>query len=495
MNIVKLQNDLRSVPDNALIGYVQNPQGQVPSYLALAELNRRKEIRDSAPAQQAQAPTQSIADQMVGEGVAALPLRDDQMFSEQAMATGGIVSFADGGDVKGFAGPQGSYVEKVKPFAGATPYSRDYSFNLPTLPSSEQLKAYLADPQAYLADPRKYAEVARSVGAPEIPGNVVPFAPNMDPKAIAEKEAALLQDRFKPAPTKDDAKPKGSGYSGIKKLSWEKLNPEEAGYDALMRPEQTAAEKMAEFRDLVGTDPNLAANKERLEKMEASTAKTEEQAPWMALARAGLGMAAGKSQFALSNIAEGGIEGIKDLAASKEKVLAAKEKQFEISSRMAAAERAEQVAAAKYGIESSEAIKARNDQTKLAKLGHKNQIELTNATQDFAAQKGNADIDLAKAKLAQDASQHAQTIAMYDKRIAATSGAAQARLVGERRKAFLDANNILAPEITRMLKDKYNGNSSDPMFQREKANLINGYVSNALSLTMDDLDARDSGSL
>ena len=46
MNIVKLQNELKNVPDQALIGYVQNPTGQVPSYLALSELQRRKEMRE-----------------------------------------------------------------------------------------------------------------------------------------------------------------------------------------------------------------------------------------------------------------------------------------------------------------------------------------------------------------------------------------------------------------------------------------------------------------
>ena len=34
MNIIKLQDMLRGVDDNALINYVQNPQGEVPSYLA-----------------------------------------------------------------------------------------------------------------------------------------------------------------------------------------------------------------------------------------------------------------------------------------------------------------------------------------------------------------------------------------------------------------------------------------------------------------------------
>ena len=88
MNIVKLQSQLQGVPDEALIGYVQNPNGQVPSYLALAELSRRKEIRNSAAPKEA-APTQTVADQMVseGQGVAGLSVPDD-MYSEESYEIG-----------------------------------------------------------------------------------------------------------------------------------------------------------------------------------------------------------------------------------------------------------------------------------------------------------------------------------------------------------------------------------------------------------------------
>jgi len=102
MNIVKLQSQLQKVPDQALIGYVQNPDGQVPSYLALAELTRRKEMRNSAAPQQP-APTQTVADQTIAEtqpmqGVAALPV-PEQMFNPESYASGGIVAFDEGGDV------------------------------------------------------------------------------------------------------------------------------------------------------------------------------------------------------------------------------------------------------------------------------------------------------------------------------------------------------------------------------------------------------------
>jgi hypothetical protein len=109
MNIIKLQDMLRGVPDDALIGYVQNPQGQVPSYLALSELQRRKDTRakyqtEQAPessvaedlGQQAQPPAPQAMPEPQAQGVAALPTGD--MFQEQNFAGGGIVAFADGGE-------------------------------------------------------------------------------------------------------------------------------------------------------------------------------------------------------------------------------------------------------------------------------------------------------------------------------------------------------------------------------------------------------------
>ena len=115
MNILKLQDELKSVPDDALISYVQNPKGQVPSYLALSELQRRKDMRASY--QQAQPEKTTVAEDLKQQampqqapqpmpqpqaqpqaGVAGLPV-PDQMFSGQGMAAGGIVAFDDGGYV------------------------------------------------------------------------------------------------------------------------------------------------------------------------------------------------------------------------------------------------------------------------------------------------------------------------------------------------------------------------------------------------------------
>ena len=118
MNIIQLQNMLRGAPDEALVNYVQNPQGEVPSYLVLSELQRRKDTR--AKYQAEQAPESSVAEDLTqpaqpqgglgmladqppmqddDQGVASLPVPDD-MYDEENFAGGGIVAFDDGGPVK-----------------------------------------------------------------------------------------------------------------------------------------------------------------------------------------------------------------------------------------------------------------------------------------------------------------------------------------------------------------------------------------------------------
>lgn len=127
MNIMKLQSQLQRVPDSALVGYVQNPDGQVPSYLALSEISRREKIRKAA-APQEQAPTESVAEQTVAgvsDGIAGIPLQDPTMFSEQSMAGGGIVAFA---------GPEGSLVQ-----SGFDPYGTITASEYKALPTELQV--------------------------------------------------------------------------------------------------------------------------------------------------------------------------------------------------------------------------------------------------------------------------------------------------------------------------------------------------------------------
>ena len=91
-----------SVTMQDLIRYVQNPTGQVPSVLALAELKRRQQAENARNIPQAGGlPT--IAQKTVAEatpramGISELPL-PDHMYDEKSMGAGGIVAFNDGGE-------------------------------------------------------------------------------------------------------------------------------------------------------------------------------------------------------------------------------------------------------------------------------------------------------------------------------------------------------------------------------------------------------------
>jgi hypothetical protein len=346
MNIVKLQKQLQNVPDSALIGYVQNPDGQVPTYLALTEISRRKQMRDDyqqqaapeksvaeamveeatgigaipqqmsqpmpqqmapempmqMPPQMAQAPQPQAPIQMAEGGLASLDLPDD-MFSEESYASGGIVAFEDGGEVENYA-----------------------------------------------------------------PGGIVPR-----PLGPVKYET----------PT---------DYSGE--------------YDEMLRPEISAQDAMAKYQGLMGTDVGRQKLNDRLAAMETRAAKEEEQAPWMALAKAGLGMAGGRSQFAVQNIAEGAQAGLKDFADARERLANKEEKRFNIQAQLAQAERAEQVAAATYGLQSEEAVKARNEANRLAKLGYKANLASDKAKGEFEASKTNLSADIEVAKLDEDKRYH-----------------------------------------------------------------------------------------
>jgi hypothetical protein len=177
MNIIKIQNQLKGVPDDTLVGYVQNPTGQVPTYLALSELQRRKEMRNSYQANKPEEKT--VAEDLVQEaqpqpqpqmeGLAGLPeaqpmmqamapppempmqqmaqgglaeLDTGDMFDENNYATGGIVAFDEGGEVQHF----------VK---GGMP--DEYGVIMPTVPTLDDMIMQTREAQeAFGVDPDFY---------------------------------------------------------------------------------------------------------------------------------------------------------------------------------------------------------------------------------------------------------------------------------------------------------------------------------------------------
>ena len=46
MNIIQLEDNLKSLPDNSLQKEMTNPSGMFPQYLVMSEIQRRKEMRE-----------------------------------------------------------------------------------------------------------------------------------------------------------------------------------------------------------------------------------------------------------------------------------------------------------------------------------------------------------------------------------------------------------------------------------------------------------------
>ena len=431
MNIMKLQSQLRSpsVSVQDLIGYVQDQQGPVPSYLALAELSRRKELSAAGAQQQAPAPAQSVAEQEVAQadpGIASLPLQDPSMFSEQSMAAGGIVAFSgeDGSTVDYNRALQGSFLGREN-LGAAMSLVDQYAPDVKNL--VKQAGGILLDKITGLRWVRNPAtgELQRASDVVEAPnagkladmgpmggmqstlptglGSIpTPFSslPNAPQTQITKQNLGNTgATPVTEAPITRDAQPKPDGGSpmrgykptdfSVPEVTYTPIGSADAQFDALKRPDTSSREYMTEMQDLIGENEGLAALKSRLEGMETKAAKAEEQAPWMALARAGLAMAAGKSPNALQNIAEGAGVGLSDYNAARERLATQEEKRFDLQSRMAAAERAEQVASAKYGVESVQADKARNDRIGLAKTQAGLDIQLNNASNALKAAETN----------------------------------------------------------------------------------------------------------
>ncbi len=454
MNLLKLQDQLKGIPDNNLVTMVQQPTGQMPQFLVLAEIQRRKDMRESTqaspdstvaddleqqglaalqPPPQEEAPMEGAPEQM-DAGLAALPT---DMPEAPSMAGGGIVAFAKGdligGDIKPLTATQfarltpadqRAYVAKfgAPPLAGAekgadliksifggevNPAEPSYAQRLQGILGAgpgENVFQNVGRAVATEAQSPAYGVLAASKPKP-LASAMTP--PGLTPADI--KQAGMdLASQPMPAQAAPVAAPIATAGIGAGRapamdsglLKWTDIPSTDADYDALKRPVRSAEEAMAEMQTMLGTDEGLATLKDKLAGMEAKAAGEEEQSLGMALLRAGLGMAAGTSPFALTNIAAGGIEGVKDYAAAKERLDAKQEKRFEIESRISQAERAEKVAAAKYGVESKEADEKREDIRQLKKLENKVNIDVKNAEGKFNAQKENADIKLKKEQLA-----------------------------------------------------------------------------------------------
>jgi len=417
MNIIKLQNMLRGVPDDALINYVQNPQGEVPSYLALSELQRRKDTR--AKYQTEQAPESSVAEdleqetmsdqggltmlagqpQMEDQGVAGLDTGD--MYQEDSFAGGGIVAFEEGGEARynaavnarttptpryaglGFVAPavmatgraaakyggKGLKYLKDKALVGK-PAVTGPTMNLPTGPVTPVLEAAT---KGFLKTPGFYLDTAVIGGVLygiDEYGNKERITEDEASKIAMQKLEAenlkSMQDHTKTreareALQKEEAKilkDQTAKGTGAKAETTQTQQTAETDEDYLRR-------RMALFKEAMGPNEDRTKLQEKIDAMEKRAARQEELAPYMALTEAGFKTMAGTSPFALTNLGAGAEAGIRSYGAAQDKMAALEEKRYALMNEAAKADRAERQAIAKFGFDSEEAKMNRDQKERL----------------------------------------------------------------------------------------------------------------------------------
>jgi len=157
--------------------------------------------------------------------------------------------------------------------------------------------------------------------------------------------------------------------------------------------------------------------RERLSKMQTEDDLDSRRAPWMALAEAGFGMAAGESQFALQNVGKGASQGIKSFIAARGNVRKAEERRFELENKLGQAERSEQIAGITYGMESKRADDARKTTVGLAQQTDKARTAEVNAKGVYDAKKDNLTFAQKETEMRLNSADNAARIASLDRNV------------------------------------------------------------------------------
>jgi hypothetical protein len=412
---------LRSVPDNALIGYVQNPQGEVPSYLALSELQRRKDTR--AKYQQQQTPESSVAEDleqetaqqdqgglamlagqpqqdMADQGVAGLDTGD--MYQEDSFAGGGIVAFAPGGPV--YPNYYGENEEEVTSPLGRLINYLDVSGKVKksdfgkrreerkkldeqiqeTVPTLIGGKRGFFD-QETKAQQREYDQRRRELEAqkekspffaPEPGGAVYDKKDAIDPNMTSyiEQEKQRQKEKQKENVIKDSAKTQPTQTQ---------VAQTQAPQQATESYEDALRKRMGIYKEFMGSNEDRDRLNKKIDAMEKRAARQEELAPWMALTEAGFKTMAGTSPFALTNLGAGAEAGVKSYGAAQDKMAALEEKRYTLMNEAAKADRAEKQAAIKFGEDSYQHKAAMDQKERLGQAELEVRREANRLTKDF----------------------------------------------------------------------------------------------------------------
>lgn len=355
INVNQITAQLARMPDQALQQYASMHKNDPYTVsLALAESNRRKEMRTAAQGQQGMGDQPKVVDQGIADmaapapqpmpedvGIGALPAPN-----MQGMAEGGIVAFDNGGSV-GMTPEQineryrQAQLQKLKDFFGFTGVSRGSQSGMTAEEKLAEAPTAAPTPAPVAAAPAVITPGVTPTGGI---GNLTQPATAMP--LVAAPAAAPA-----PAPAPGAGGPRApvaaaapAGLSYLDQLKKAQtamgptVNPEQAAIDKLVGERSTgAAEAKKELEaDIASRADQFKGREERIGKREAELGKQKDSNTGMAFLEAGLAMmqARGPGLAAIAQGAGVGLKqyqsGIKDLKLAQEKLDEARDRTDEL---------------------------------------------------------------------------------------------------------------------------------------------------------------------
>jgi hypothetical protein len=249
-------------------------------------------------------------------------------------------------------------------------------------------REYVANPtkrlwygeEGVLQSPDAYVGASERV-APKAPAAQPSTAPVIDKAASIKPQIGGADQRMQLRPAQvDRSAPVMGGNAPTADTRTTYAQAAQQAQPQQEERDQSLSDYMKQYREVTGENKGISALQNRLSEREARLAKEEDRAPWMALMQAGLATMAGTSPNAMANIGQGGVAGLQAYTRSMNKLEDAKDKSFEIQAKLEEAQRAEELAAAKYGLESVQADKKAKQTARLEREKMANDVLIHDRT-------------------------------------------------------------------------------------------------------------------
>lgn len=374
IDVNKITSTLAKLPDAQLQQYAQMHKND-PYIMALAmsESNRRKELRDAAPAQQGMQEQPKVVDQMVAEmapqqmpeemGIGRLPA------GNMNFANGGIVAFAGGGDVEHYYGG-GSIFDPVTgvPISSDAPSDSDLTmleriglFNPENRRALERGEKALA---ARKALPTLNKATMPAPGYTRTDPRAAPASAFTDSvKALSDTPPPAAGPRVPPAATAGPTMSGGLASLDLDKMTADALKAAEKQPNPFAKELEAVGSdrvkaKEAEVTGLEAIQKQFSdiykGRKERLDAKEGEIAKMGNQTLGLSLLQAGAAMMSTPGGIGMA-LGKGVDVGSKQYIAGLDKINSAKEKLSDARDRL------EEIEAQRGELSAREMFKARNE--------------------------------------------------------------------------------------------------------------------------------------